>query len=87
MQFRPRGNSMLPYITSGWLVTVDPTCDLLDEGDVVLARVRGKFYLHFVGAISTTEKTTRYRIENARGHVNGWVARSSVYGVVTSVVP
>ena len=52
VSFRPRGQSMIPYIRSGNLVTVRP----VDEGEVllkgmtVLAKVRGNYYLHFIRA-------------------------------------
>lgn len=35
VDFRPRGNSMVPRIKSGDLVTVDPIQDEPEKGDVV----------------------------------------------------
>lgn len=75
--FKTRGNSMTPRIRSGDIVTVTPV-DSADvkKGDVVLARVRGRLYLHL---ISATEKD-RVQISNNHGHVNGWTTRDRVYG-------
>lgn len=89
VSFRPRGNSMTPKIKSGQLVTVSPDLTLLKMGDVVLCKVSGKQYLHYVQgqkiickrAIGETEN--QYCIENARGHVNGWT--STIYGRVTNI--
>ena len=81
--FRPRGHSMRPHIRSGQLVTVVPLSD--DEmpavRDIVLCRVRGSDYLHFVGAV----RDRQVLIENAHGHSNGWTSRDRVYGRLTTV--
>jgi phage repressor protein C with HTH and peptisase S24 domain len=82
VSFRPHGRSMEPRILDGQLVTVVPVSERAPVvGDAVLARVGGKVYLHLVGAVSQG----RYRIENSRGHVNGWT--TAVYGVVVKVAP
>lgn len=76
--FRPSGNSMTPLINSGQEVTV---CRLkpgepVDVGDIVLARVNGKVYLHKVTAIDRH----RVQISNNHGHINGWTSRAKVFG-------
>lgn len=76
------GNSMSPVIKHREpvvLAPVDPT--KLTAGDIVLARVRGKFYLHRISAISGN----RVQIANLSGHVNGWTTRKRVFGIVLSV--
>lgn len=75
--FRPRGSSMKPKVVSGQLVTVEPVSvsDLI-VGDIVLCRVRGKEYLHLVKAI----RGRQYQIGNNRGHINGWVGPSAIFG-------
>jgi hypothetical protein len=81
---KPHGNSMLPRIKSGQKVTlnpVDPT--LLKVGDVVLAKVKGKVYLHLVSAISARDGIVQ--ISNNKGHVNGWVPLKNVYGKAEGV--
>lgn len=85
VSFRPKGNSMRPKIESGQLVTVVPLPDGRPaKGDIVLCTVRGKQYLHLVSAVG---QDGRLQISNNRGHVNGWVSRESVHGLLTRVEP
>lgn len=83
VQFRPKGNSMVPLIKSGELVTVrkfvDADFDMLKKGDIVLCKVNGKQYLHKVYSVAGN----RAQIGNNKGHVNGWT--SAIYGIVTGV--
>ena len=83
--FAPKGNSMLPLIRSGQTVTVSPTSaeDQVKIDDIVLCRVKGKYYLHKIYAID--HATGRYLIGNNRGYKNGWT--STIYGVVTTIHP
>lgn len=85
VQFRPRGGSMAGRVESGQLCTVEPVTDhsALAAGDVVLCKVRGAEYLHLVKAV----RDGRFQIGNNRGHVNGWVGPSSVYGKLVRVEP
>lgn len=77
---RPRGNSMTPRIRSGQAVTLAPVPDDGPrKGDIVLAKVKGRWYVHLVVAV----RNGRYQIANNHGHVNGWA--SSVHGVVVNV--
>ena len=76
VQFRPRGHSMRGKVESGQLCTVVPTPAALQVGDIVLCKVNGRQYLHLVKAV----QGDRYQIGNNRGHVNGWVSRSCIYG-------
>jgi hypothetical protein len=87
VRFRPRGNSMTPTIQSGQLVTVAP---LLREespstGEVVLCRVHGREYLHFVRAVKSGGR--EFVIGNARGFVNGTISRSQIFGRLIKVEP
>lgn len=77
--YREFGNSMLPKLKSRVLVTVSP-CKLEEcvVGDIVLAKVRGAHYLHYVKAISAQG----VQIANASGHINGWTR--NVYGKLAS---
>lgn len=74
------GRSMQPYIMDKSDVVVRP----IEEGeeisprDIVVCKVRGRYHCHFVGAV----KGNQYRIENAKGHVNGWTTREHIYGKV-----
>jgi hypothetical protein len=76
VQFRPRGQSMHGRIESGQLCTVAPAPAVLEVGDIVLCKVRGREYLHLVKA----RQGERYLIGNNRGKVNGWVTRGAIYG-------
>lgn len=78
VEFRPHGNSMRPKINSGDLVVVSPIpADLkIEEGDVVLCKVKGRQYLHLVSAV----QGNRIQISNNHGHVNGWISSDAVYG-------
>ena len=77
VSFRPRGHSMSPKIESGQLCTVTPVdAAALVVGDIVLCKVKGSEFLHLVKAI----QDERFQIGNNRGHVNGWIARGSIYG-------
>lgn len=68
---------MTPLIRNGETVTVAPVGDhALRVGSIVLARVRGRWYLHKIVAIDGG----RFQIANNRGHVNGWA--SEVVGVL-----
>lgn len=80
---KPKGRSMEPKIKHGNIVTVSPIQDpaSLTKGDIVLVTVNGNQYLHL---ISATDKT-RVQISNNKGHVNGWVSRKSVHGILTDI--
>jgi uncharacterized membrane protein len=83
VSFRPKGNSMIPLIKSGNLVTVrkfvDADFDSLQKGDIVLCKVNGKQYLHKVYSISGS----RAQIGNNKGYINGWT--STIFGIVIGV--
>ena len=83
VSFRPRGNSMLPKIKSGQLVTVTPLGEHeLSAGDIVLCRVSGRDYLHLVKAVRPDGQV---QIGNNKGHINGWTSRSKVYGLCVRI--
>lgn len=82
----PHGNSMRPKIESGATVTLSPLQP--DEpyvGDAVLVKVHGTVYLHLVKALRRNGNSVEVQIGNARGKINGWTPRSSVYGKATEV--
>jgi len=83
-QCRPHGNSMVPIILSGQLITLDPNMEP-EVGKAVLCRCNGSQYVHLVKAIEGKGETLRFQIGNNRGRINGWVARDAIYGVVTKV--
>lgn len=75
---KPRGNSMTPRIESGEAVTLTPIRDEdIEVGNIVLSRVKGKFWLHLISAVDGD----RVQISNNKGRVNGWTHRSNVYGL------
>ena len=68
---------MASLIKTGQDVTVEPVAsDELQPGDIVLRRVRGRYYLHLIKAV----QGNRYLIGNNRGHINGWVSRPAIFG-------
>lgn len=83
---RPHGNSMKGRIESGQLVTLDPSLEP-KVGDAVMCRCKGSVYIHLVKAVTdhVLPEKRRYQIGNNRGHINGWVRRNSIFGVVTNV--
>lgn len=76
----PSGQSMTPRIQSKQTIVLIPI-DRIEIGDVVLAKVAGKHYIHLLTAIDGE----RVQISNAHGHVNGWTHRSKVFGRVIDV--
>jgi hypothetical protein len=84
VSFRPRGHSMAPRIESGQLCTVEPVDPAaLRAGDIVLCKVRGSEYLHFVKAI----QGDRFQIGNNRGLINGWIGAAGIYGRLSKIEP
>ncbi len=80
VQLRPRGNSMTGKVNDGDLVTLEPCPpDKLEVGDVVLARVNGKDYLHLIKA----KDGGRFLIGNNKGGTNGWTR--TVFGKCSRV--
>ena len=79
---RCNGNSMRPLIAPKeaiYLKKVDPS--KIRVGDAVFCRVNGNLQVHMVGAIDGE----RFRIENIRGHVNGWIRANSIFGLCVQV--
>lgn len=77
VQFRPHGNSMAGRIESGQLCTVIPVDNSSFQiGDIVLCTVNGSQYLHLIKDI----KHNSFQIGNNKGHVNGWIDLSHIYG-------
>lgn len=76
--FKPRGHSMEPLIRDRELITVRRLglAEALVSGDIVLAKVRGRTYLHKVSAVDGH----RVQISNNHGHINGWTSRANVVG-------
>ena len=72
---------MLPRIKSGQLITISPDVSDLHKGDIVFAKVKGKYYVHLLSAI----QGERYQISNNKGHINGWVGSSGLFGKVIKV--
>ena len=82
VSFRPRGHSMRGTIDDGQLVTVEPLGSRCPaKGDVVLCRVKGREYVHLVKGVAGV----RFQIGNARGGINGWIGRRSIFGIVVRV--
>ncbi|MFA6603377.1 MAG: hypothetical protein WCT10_00880 [Patescibacteria group bacterium] len=79
---REPGNSMAPLIRHREPVTLAPVdASKLERGDIVLAKVRGRFFTHKVSAV----QGDKVQIANNHGRVNGWTSRRQVYAIVTAV--
>jgi phage repressor protein C with HTH and peptisase S24 domain len=78
VQVKGVGNSMTPILKSGQVVTVKPLTkdDILKKNDIVLAKVKGRTYMHLVKGLKNDEVL----IGNNHGHLNGWTTRDKVYG-------
>lgn len=76
----PSGQSMTPRIQSKQTIVLIPI-DRIQVGDVVLAKVAGKHYIHLLTAINGE----RVQISNNHGHTNGWTHTSKVFGRVIDV--
>jgi len=80
--FTAHGNSMFPKIKNKEEVTISPTVDDLAVGDIVLCKVRGRYYLHLIKAIKIVKnKGKRFLISNNKGHENGWISIPAIYGI------
>lgn len=75
--FKASGNSMSGLIKSGSVVTVYPVApECVAVGDIVLATVKGRHYLHLVKAL----KKGMAQIGNNHGHINGWTPLKNIHG-------
>ena len=72
---------MTGKIESGQLCTVEPIKDRPQVGDIVLCKVSGKQYLHLIKAI----QGERFQIANNKGHINGWVSNSAIFGKLIKI--
>lgn len=80
VELHPKGNSMTPLIKSGERILLTPT-DTAKLGDVVLCKVKGRYFIHLVTAVD--EEKGRWQISNNHGHVNGWT--HNIYGRVSEI--
>lgn len=79
--FVTRGNSMTPRVHSGSHVRVVATSlDGVAKGDIALAKVHGRWFLHLVSA----KRDGQAQISNNHGHVNGWT--KNVVGKLVEVL-
>ncbi len=77
---------MDPRIKSGHLIMLHPASGVrVRQGDVVLAQVRGRYYLHSVSRISMVKGMPKFEISNNHGHCNGWTTRERIFGHVPDV--
>lgn len=77
--------SMTPLLKNGQVCEVAPVTDETDlkKNDIVFVRVNRHFYLHKITAI----RRKSFQISNNHCHINGWVSRKCIYGIVTNVAP
>ena len=81
VRHKPHGNSMTPIIKSGEPIEISPCAPSdVQTGDVVLAKVKGRYMIHLV---TRTSLDGRFMISNNHGHDNGWTRQ--IYGRVTKI--
>ena len=80
------GNSMTPILKSKQPVIVEPVAEEteLEKRDIVLAKVKGHYYLHLIHGIKGNGQ--EFLIGNNHGHMNGWVSRNNVFGKVVEIL-
>jgi hypothetical protein len=78
--FATSGSSMEPRVRSGATVTVTALAGAPRKGDVVLAKVKGRWYLHLVTGV----RKGQVQISNNKGHVNGWTTVGNIVGRLES---
>lgn len=78
------GNSMTPILKSRQAVMCEPVFENteLSKRDIVLCKVKGRYYLHLIHAI----RDGQYLIGNNHGHMNGWVSKGSIFGRVVEIL-
>lgn len=76
----PSGSSMTPRIEPKQEITLIPI-DRIQVGDIVLAKVNGRYFIHLITAI----EGDRVQISNNHKHVNGWTHKARIYGRVKDV--
>ena len=79
-EFKVFGNSMLPILKSGAILTFEQATDY-EIGDIVFCRVKGRY----IDAHKVVAKDAKrgWLIANNHGHDNGWT--HTIYGKVVSV--
>jgi SOS-response transcriptional repressor LexA len=86
VEFRPRGNSMKPKINSGELVKIRPLENgEPKKGDIVLCKVKGRYYVHLVLSVQQKLGGKIYQIGNNKKFTNGTIMRSSIFGKVVEI--
>jgi hypothetical protein len=76
------GSSMKPIIHPRESIFIKRVPhDILCVGDAVFVKVKGNLQVHKIGAI----EKDRWRIENNKGHINGWVNANAIYGLAVKV--
>jgi len=79
-QMKGFGNSMMPIIQSGSLLTFNK-CEEYEVKDIVFCKVKGRYIDgHLITKIGPDG---RYMIANNKGHENGWTKQ--VYGKVVEI--
>lgn len=53
------------------------------KNSIVLCKVRGSYYLH---KVTVVRNGVSYQISNNHGHVNGWISKKCIYGLVVEIM-
>ncbi|MBV9866858.1 MAG: hypothetical protein JO316_15995 [Abitibacteriaceae bacterium] len=70
------------------LVTIAPceTADL-EIGDIVLAKIQGRRYQHWVLHLIWAIEAERFLIGSNRGRIDGWVSDVDILGKAIAIMP
>ncbi len=78
---------MQGIIEGGELISVQPCCaEDLHVGDAVLARVKGKRFVHIVVHLVQRIDNGRFLIGSNNGRLDGWVQSEDISGKVTQIL-
>lgn len=78
----PKGNSMRPRIKSGERIVLSSVdAKKLELNDIVLAKVKGRYYLHLISKI----EGDKIEISNNHGWCNGTTSRDKIYAIVSEI--
>lgn len=80
VELNPKGNSMTPLIQSGQRIVLSPAKNA-KVGDIVLSKVKGRFFIHLVTAFDPDKN--RWQISNNHGWINGWT--HEIHGIVSQI--
>ena len=86
VQLKPKGGSMRGRVNEGDVVIL-ALCNTRDlaVGDIVLARIHGRRYSHFVLHLIIERDGEQFLIGNNSGRADGWITSENIFGKVIEI--